>query len=145
MTVTKVYYNFNTHNVEELDKQVLLNEASLLVTGMALCNDASIEGENRIGDPTEIALIDLAYEFKLKKDDLQKKYPRVDEIPFDSNRKMMTTVHLSNNKRVSYTKGALDQILNKTTGISINGIIKPISEKDIIRIQEAAALMAKGP
>lgn len=144
MTVTKVYYNFNTHDVEELDKQVLLNEASLLVTGMALCNDASIEGENRIGDPTEIALIDLAYEFKLKKDDLQKKYPRVDEIPFDSNRKMMTTVHLSNNKRVSYTKGALDQILNKTTGISINGIIKPISEKDIIRIQEAAALMAKG-
>ena len=111
---------------------------------MALCNDASIEGENRIGDPTEIALIDLAHEFKLKKDDLQKKYPRVDEIPLDSNRKMMTTVHLSNNKRVSYTKGALDQILNKTTGISINGIIKPITEKDIIRIQEAAALMAKG-
>ena len=49
---------------------------------------------------------------------------------------MMTTVHLSNNKRVSYTKGALDQILNKTTGISINGIIKPITEKDIIRFKK---------
>ena len=59
--------------------------------GMALVMMLVLKEETEC-DPTEIALIDLTYEFKLKKDDLQKKYPRVDEIPFDSNRKMMTTV-----------------------------------------------------
>lgn len=143
MTVLQVYYNFNVYDVNELNKRYLVNEASLLIKGMALCNDAMVENEQRLGDPTELALIDLAHHFGLFKEELEKKCPRVEEIPFDSNRKMMTTVHLENNQRIAYTKGALDQILKKTTGISINGTVRPITEKDIETIQKAAEKLAK--
>ena len=60
---------------------------------MLLCNDASLRGEQRIGDPTELALLDFGAKYGLQRERLEQQYPRFNEIPFDSERKMMTTCH----------------------------------------------------
>lgn len=82
-----------------------------LIRGMVLCNDASCQGEDRIGDPTELALLDFAGKMGIRKERLERQYPRVSEHPFDSDRKMMTTCHRKGRDRISYTKGAPDVVL----------------------------------
>lgn len=67
---------------------------------MLLCNDASLQGEQRIGDPTELALLDFGEKMGMHRERLEKQYPRYDEKPFDSDRKMMTTYH-----RIPKTEG----------------------------------------
>lgn len=80
---------------------------------MMLCSNASIKG-TRFGDPTELALLDYAKIFGLEKEQVEKdSEPRIDELPFDSIRKLMSTQHKVNDKYVVYTKGALDSILKK--------------------------------
>ncbi|OPA75289.1 magnesium-transporting ATPase [Paenibacillus selenitireducens] len=85
-----------------------------LLTMLSLANNASIEtndGEERIiGDPTESAIIRLLQDKHMKRSDLEVMYPRVFEIPFDSDRKLMTTVHRTENGFISITKGAFDRI-----------------------------------
>ena len=107
----------------------------MLARGMSLCSNASVD-EGLYGDPTEIALVQMANEFNMHKAALEALYPRVDELPFDSVRKMMSTKHLFNDKPFIFTKGALDSILARTTKIFDNSKVRPITKKDIDLINQ---------
>lgn len=136
MTVTKIYYNNKLKPIEELTE-----EDRLLVEGFMLCNDASNEGD-LVGDPTEIALLDMGNILSIKKSNIDKEFPRIDEMPFDSERKMMTTVNRYNGKEIVFTKGALDLVLQRATHILLNNEKLPIENyKD--EIYSSASDMSK--
>ncbi len=107
MTVKKCFVSSKILPADELNEK----EHNQLLLGCALCNDANISGGERIGDPTELALLDLANKYKVNRTDTEKYFPRIDEKAFDSNRKMMTTLHRGNNGRISYSKGSTEEIL----------------------------------
>lgn len=138
MTVKKVYINGTTYDADKAVKP------EFLATGMMLCSNASINGD-RYGDPTEIALLDYALTLGIEKEKTEESsQPRIDELPFDSVRKMMSTEHqLTNGKKIIYTKGALDSILKHVDSIDINGAVRPITKDDIAAINLAASNMAK--
>lgn len=96
--------------VEEYTK-----DKTLLAQGMSLCTDVKVEGEEVLGEPTEVALVNYALSMDMNKNDLQASYPRVAEAPFDSGRKMMSTLHTIEGKTVQYTKGAPDVVLSLCT------------------------------
>lgn len=108
------------------------NDRELLAETMALCNDAEAgEGEEVVGEPTEAALVNYASSLGISKNELKKRLPRVAEAPFDSMRKMMSTVHQkAEGGFIQYTKGAPDEILKCCTSIWENGSIRPMTEKD---------------
>ncbi len=137
MTVTEVYCN------EKLDLKTnfVLNEVEFLSTGFALCSNATIEN-GRSGDPTEIALVDYLSYLGFTKSEKEASLPRVEEYPFDSVRKMMTTMHKCENNSITFTKGALDSILLHTTRIKINDEVRPIKEEDIEKIYKASKEMS---
>jgi len=144
MTVTKVYtYNklidSKDVNIEDKDEELAV------MTGL-MCNDSSIEeddGEKKaIGDPTEIALIVLGRDKGLYRKKLEEKMPRVEEVPFDSDRKMMSTIHKTGNNYRVFTKGAIDIILDRCKGILIDGEVKDITEEHKHKIIEENENMA---
>ncbi|MBI5072628.1 cation-translocating P-type ATPase [Candidatus Woesearchaeota archaeon] len=96
----------------------------------ALSNNAHLDGEKIIGDPTEGSLIVSAHKAQLFSHELEKTHPRVDEIVFDSQRKRMSTVHLVDKKPVIYTKGAPDIVLHLCSRIFINGKVRKITPAD---------------
>ena len=103
------------------------NDINLLASSMALCSDATItEGESESkGEPTECALVNFANSINLPKYKLETEKPRLKEAPFDSNRKMMSTIHPEGDNFVQYTKGALDVLLDRCSSyLSENGIIE---------------------
>ena len=103
-------------------------DTQLVATAMALCSDATLNEEHQAeGEPTECALVNFAYSVGLPKQDLEKATPRVDEAPFDSGRKMMSTVHAVDGAYVQYTKGGPDVILSRCTHYYENGEIKPMT------------------
>ena len=85
------------------------NDEGMLAKGMSLCSDAEFDAEsgNAIGEPTECALVDYAENVNLSKNEQKNIYPRIGEVPFDSSRKMMTTVHNKNGELIHFTKGAV--------------------------------------
>lgn len=91
------------------------DDKKLLATAMALCSDAQLNDGQAVGEPTECALVNYANAEGLAKDKLEASMPRVAEAPFDSMRKMMSTLHKVGNKVVQYTKGAPDEILKRCT------------------------------
>lgn len=95
--------------------------------GFTLCNDAHIE-DSRIGDPTELALLDMAALAGLSRPELERRLPRRKEIPFDSQRKMMTTLHMEGSSNVSYTKGSPEEVLRCCRYILINGRMVPLTQ-----------------
>ena len=103
----------------------------LLATAMALCSDAEIKpGEEfSTGEPTECALVNYANKNSLPKYELESKQPRKAEAPFDSNRKMMSTIHPKEGKYIQYTKGALDVMLDLCTSYLTSDGIKPITQE----------------
>lgn len=112
---------------------------SFLLSHAALCNDAILQMDKNTasatGEPTEKALILAAYHAGLKKPDLDKKYKRINEIPFDSTRKLMTTIHSSQDHTYrSVTKGAFDFLINRCTHIYINGTQYALSSQDKNRL-----------
>ncbi|MBU7013726.1 MAG: calcium-translocating P-type ATPase, SERCA-type [Theionarchaea archaeon] len=109
---------------EEPDTQLLL----LLRIG-ALCNDSRITAESVIGDPTEASLLVSAAKAALHKEELDIKYPRVKEIPFSSERKLMTTLHKIDTTYHVYTKGAPDVILDLCTHVLEGGTIKELTKE----------------
>lgn len=128
MTVQKLFYNNKVVNIEEIDTNIENEELEKLVNISMLCNDTKI-GENRklTGDPTETALVDMGFKLDFTPAVFEQ-MPRAYEIPFDSDRKLMTTVHkISDNKFVVYTKGGVDELLEKCSAYQINGKI----EKDL--------------
>ena len=139
MTVTRLYTDGRTVDVPDADYEAY----HLLIDGFALCSDACVDGEMRLGDPTELALVDLALAKGIKKEALEEQLPRVNEQPFDSVRKMMTTVHRdSSGHTVSYTKGATDDVLKNSTKILQGGEMRDLLPADIEAIQAAAGEMA---
>ena len=111
---------------ETVNEELTTGQKELL-NCMILCNDSVIMGSKIKGDPTETALIDFANKVNYHKKDSGVSLMRVGEIPFDSNRKLMSTVHSQGSNQVIYTKGAIDNLINKCTRILINGKIEPLT------------------
>ena len=112
----------------------------LLVRAMSLCNDTTLSDDGALlGDPTETALVAYATQYGLEYYDERASFPRVDEIPFDSVRKLMTTVHTTPAGSVCYVKGAPDMLLRRCTRVCAGGQIFPITEADRTRFLEANA------
>ena len=103
----------------------------LLATAMTLCSDAEPdESGNAVGEPTECALVNFATKSGILKPEASEKQPRIGEVPFDSMRKMMTTVHkTSDGKIIQYTKGAPDELLRRCTKIITENGIEPLTDK----------------
>ena len=108
MTVQKLFYNHKTYNLEDVEKIELLEK---IVYANMLCNDTKItEDKELTGDPTETALIDMGFKLGFDKEILSQN-PRENELPFDSERKLMTTVNRVKDKYIVYTKGGVDELL----------------------------------
>ncbi|KAF1301194.1 MULTISPECIES: cation-translocating P-type ATPase [Enterococcus] len=121
--------SFFLENHEETQQQ-------LLQTAL-LANDAAINEEgNKIGDPTEIALVDFGSEKQISAESLRKKYPRENELPFDSDRKLMSTVHTIDGKLQLLTKGAPDVIFQRSTHVKIGNKILPFDAKQLEKFQK---------
>jgi len=114
-----------------------------IASGMALCSDAETDEEGNVtGEPTEAALVTWAFKRGMPKNGLKAAYPRVCEAPFDSNRKMMSTVHSTEKGFVQYTKGAPDVIVDRCTHYLLNGSPVPMTEEYKAKINEANKNMA---
>lgn len=115
MYVEDVYVNDQWHNRKEVYQIKQQDNAMLLLQALTLNNDAVADNSNNIqGDSTEVALMELSRELNIKADN----HPRLAEIAFDANRKLMTTFHRYNDKVISFTKGAPDVILDRCNNIN---------------------------
>lgn len=155
MTLRKIYIDNNLIDVtdiksnKELKKRGTFNESDLntLVNISMLCNDIKF-GEDSgkkvlLGDPTEAALIEFGHHIGYNKEEMDTKYKRVDELPFDSTRKMMTTVNEFENEYMVCTKGAIESILNNCNRILINGKIEKLDLSTKNKIMQNNLEMAK--
>ncbi len=114
------------------------DDKELLARCMSLCTDVNIDEEgNIIGEPTECALVNFALSLDLNKNEMLKDAPRVAEAPFDSMRKMMSTVHKTEKGIIQFTKGAPDEILKRCTQILKDGKVRPITDEDKAEILKA--------
>ena len=103
----------------------------MLAEGMALCTDVNLDDDgNLVGEPTEMALVAYSMSLGMNKNELLKSAPRVGEAPFDSNRKMMSTIHKTADGILQFTKGAPDEILKQCTRIFKNGEVSPLTDAD---------------
>ena len=122
------------------------DDEELLAKAMALCCDAVIEpGDTEAtGEPTECALVNYAAKLGIDKKQTEEKMPREQEVPFDSSRKMMSTLHedKESGKVVQYTKGAPDEVLKKCSSILDKGQIRPLTEQDKENVLAANKAMA---
>lgn len=140
MTIEKVYYNNSMNDASEY-----IDPSSPLVRSITFANDAAPDREGKIvGDPTEVAMIHYGQNHD---QDLQAdlaKYPRVEEVPFDSTRKLMSTIHdKGDGTYYVAAKGAPDQLLERVTHININGDVRPITQDDKATILHANENMAR--
>ena len=132
MTVEKVFYDNKLVDLAEADKNEDLQKLTYI---SMFCNDTKIGNNNELtGDPTETALIDMGLKIGYRKEILEE-LPRLKEIPFDSERKLMTTVNKVNDKYVVYTKGGVDELLARCNKYLLNGEIKDdlVQYKNIIK------------
>lgn len=135
-----------TQNKMKVKKVFMLNDDnSDLIRGFALCNDAEFNDEMEIGvgDPTEVALIEFAHELGFDKEKVEDDYPRINEIPFDSTRKMMSTVHKHLDQYIQYTKGGTDEVLSRCTHIRDDEGIRLITTEDKLLISQKNEEYAK--
>lgn len=137
MTVTNIYVNGSCVSIEDADYDDLT--VRKLGTFGVLCNDAT----DGMGDPTEIALVNLAGEIGENPAGINKNYTRLHEIAFDSKRKLMTTVNEIDGGIISITKGAPEVLLNLCDTMEKDGIIEPIEKHDYKRIKKACENMSK--
>ena len=142
MTVEKIFINSETKNLEEYKNNITEDIKKLVYVNM-FCNDTKISKDGTLtGDPTETALVDMA--FRLDFDpSIYDQMPRVEEIPFDSDRKLMTTVNKVNGKYVVFTKGGVDELLNRCNSYLLNGEIKQDLENYTKIIKQNNEGMAK--
>ena len=120
-----------------------VGDTNLVATAMALCSDANLNEDNHAeGEPTECALVNFAYSVGLHKADLEKATPRVDEAPFDSGRKMMSTVHDLGGSYVQYTKGGPDVVLARCTHYYEDGRSVPMTDEKRAEIMATNKAMA---
>lgn len=109
-----------------------------LLRGFALCNDAVVQGDEILGEPTEVALLAFAEAQGMHKNHEDLQYVRVNEIAFDSDRKLMTTIHQYERTYVAYTKGAIERVLDLCSSVLIDGEVMRMHEYERNRILEAA-------
>lgn len=118
-------------------------DEKLLATGMALCCDAELQEDGTVkGEPTEAALVAYANSLELKKYELEKAFPRIGEAPFDSGRKMMSTIHKSEHGYIQYTKGAPDVVLSLCTSAYVDGKMVPMTDEIKSAIMDSNKEMA---
>lgn len=137
MTVQKVYVDNKLIDGRELKKDNLAHR--FLINNALLCNDSVTIDGKEIGDPTEVALVNLGEELHLDELVIREKYQRISEIPFDSDRKLMSTVNMVNSKLVLFTKGALDVLINKVNYVADSQGIRKLSDeekKEIISVNK---------
>ena len=119
------------------------DDEKLLATGMALCSDANLdENGQAVGEPTEAALVNYANKLDMPKWQLEEASPRIGEAPFDSGRKMMSTVHRTSSGIIQYTKGAPDEILKRCTAALVNGKAVEMTEELKVKILAGNKAMA---
>ncbi|AGK98037.1 calcium-transporting P-type ATPase, PMR1-type [Clostridium pasteurianum] len=142
MTVTKFYTaaHDSIKNIDELD----INNASnrLLLDNLMLCNDATYTESSQTGDPTEIALLEIGVKFNIFKNELENSFKRNDEVPFDSDRKLMSTINKCDKNYIVYTKGAIDNLLKISNKINIDGHIQDLTEDLKAKIMKASNNMS---
>jgi Ca2+-transporting ATPase len=144
MTVVRAAVDGMEGDIDLLDPAT--NEAQrMLLEGFALCTDAAYSDRGSSGDPTEIALLAMGSKFSIDKEALLKAMPRTGELPFDSSRKLMTTVHRGEGQKVSfaYTKGAVDVLVGRCSQLRYEGGIEAMTEAHRARILAEATCMAK--
>lgn len=138
MTVENVFYNQETFNRNNIINNQLLSEI------MCLANDTKISSDGQlIGDPTETALVQFCCDQQINVEQLLNNNPRIDEIPFDSERKLMSTINQTPNGLMVCTKGAPDQLLQRITRINIDGEIRQIIKEDQALITKVNDELAK--
>lgn len=140
MTVTKLYANNSLNTIDKLDIKDKTHQ--LLIENLILCNDATYSEASKTGDPTEIALLEAGFKISLFKDALQNEHARVNEVPFDSDRKLMTTVNKYNEEYYVFTKGAIDNLLKICSKAFINGEILTLDEEVRNNIMKASNSMS---
>ena len=140
MTVEKVYYN---GRLVDANDDIDVNNMALRVMNFA--NDSKVDANGKlIGDPTETALVQYGFDHNFDIREALKAEPRVAELPFDSDRKLMSTIHkLDGEKYLIAVKGAPDQLLKRITQIEIDGSIRPITEDDKKAILDMNKSLAK--
>ena len=149
MTVVEAYVNHKRHVINRASPGTTLNdEEKRLLSISVLCADAYMKKNEDgkfifSGDPTETALLDFGVLYGLYKDEMEKASHRVAEIPFDSERKRMTTVNRMADKGTSVNvKGGLDEVLSVCDKIVIEGVIRPLTSADVEKIREHNEAMA---
>ncbi|MEL4026015.1 cation-translocating P-type ATPase [Lysinibacillus endophyticus] len=135
MTVQKVYTG---HQFVEHDQLQMTNMLHKKLVDMAvLCNDSVTQEDKQIGDPTELALVNLGHEYQLNEHIVRGLHQRVGEIPFDSTRKLMSTVHRMGNHYVMITKGALDVLLPRIKRIETANGVSVFTKQHFEKVRQA--------
>lgn len=129
MTVNDVYLNGKLLAPDTLD----LGDpaAKLLMDTMVLTNDSFINGDQKVGDPTEIALIELGRKYDILEQEARDQYPRLSELPFDSVRKFMSTLQIVDGEKLMLIKGATDELLKKCNAILMDGQVRDLTQADV--------------
>jgi len=128
MTVQKIFVDNKLIDSDKIDSKNA--DSNFLLTSSVLCNDStSIDGAE-IGDPTEVAFVNLVHKYSINEIECRNTYTRLKEIPFDSDRKLMSTLHVIDGKHIMVTKGALDILMNRVTSIKTSNGVANFTEKD---------------
>lgn len=139
MTVQKLYFD---GKVIDKDGEINLRQAQLIIDG-ALCNDSVRKDGEEIGDPTEIALVDFALKHNLPAERMRSKYPRLGEIPFDSDRKLMSTVHKIGDNYKMLTKGAVDVLASRIDEVKTMSGKREFTEADLAELKNVNTEFSK--
>lgn len=128
MTLT---HGYTSDSLQAIDHFSLENNTTKrFIEAIVLCNNATITAEEQTGDPTELALLEAGIKLGLHPEQVNKEYIRIDEIPFDSERKMMTTIHRHGDEIYIFVKGALERLLPKLSSIEVNGRAVPFTDEN---------------
>jgi plasma-membrane calcium-translocating P-type ATPase len=145
MTIVNLYSDYKLTGMP--DTLTMNPDQARLLTSSILANDAKLSREgsrwNTAGDPTETAFLEAGLRLGLNKNDIEKQHERIAEIPFDSERKMMTTVNREENKIYVHTKGGVDELLACCNFVLLDGKIKDLPESEKDKIRKANVGMAK--
>ncbi len=141
MTVIKFYANKEIQDIDKLNIEDNIHK--MLLENLVLCNDATFSKDSSTGDPTEIALLEAGAKYNIIKNNIENEHKRIDEIPFDSDRKLMTTVNNFDDKNYVMTKGAIDNLLKISTNAYINGEVVPLTDEIKQNIMNASNEMSK--
>jgi P-type Ca2+ transporter type 2C len=140
MTIVKFYTDNSFGELASLNMDE--PEHRLLLENLVLCNDSTYSEESKTGDPTEIAMLEAGVKFNIFKNTLEQQHPRINEVPFESDRKLMSTVNKYDDSYYVMTKGATDNLLKRCTNVYKNGEIVPLTQQIINDIMEKANSMS---